>query len=146
MEVLVTVVIVGILATIAVPSYQNYILRNNRATVKRVLTDLATKQEAQFLRARQYASSLQTLVSSDAAAATELWVESSGKLRGTTSTDSRYKVTLTCTANAPGTNPCVSFSLQADAINAQTRDSSCAQLTLASIGGRTATSNDCWER
>lgn len=143
-EVLVAVVIVGILATIAVPSYQNYLLRNNRATVKRVLTDLVTRQEAQFLRARRYADSLQTLVSSNSATATELWVEPSGTLRNASTTASRYKVTLSCTAS--GSNPCQSFSLRADAINAQTRDSTCATLTLTSIGGRTATSDECWDR
>lgn len=143
-EVLVAVVIVSILATIAIPSYQNYILRNNRAMVKRTLTDLVTRQEAQFLRARQYASSLQTLVSSESAAATQLWVESSGALRSSLTTASLYRIDLACTA--AGTNSCQSFVLTATAVGSQTRDSACPSFTLASNGARTPATGDCWER
>jgi type IV pilus assembly protein PilE len=67
---MITVAIVAILATIAYPSYSQYIARSNRAAAESFMLDVANKQEQYRLDARQYASSLATLygVASDAAA------------------------------------------------------------------------------
>jgi type IV pilus assembly protein PilE len=60
-ELMITVAIVGILAAVAYPSYQDQIRRSNRAEVQSFLTDLAQRQQLYFMDARQYASLLDEL-------------------------------------------------------------------------------------
>jgi type IV pilus assembly protein PilE len=54
-ELMVVVAIVGILAMIALPSYDRYVVRSNRAVAKQFLLAVANKQEQYILDARQYA-------------------------------------------------------------------------------------------
>lgn len=60
-ELMVVVVIVGILAAIAYPSYQSYILKGNRASAQAFLMDAAQRQAQYFLDNRTYAPDLATL-------------------------------------------------------------------------------------
>ena len=61
-ELMVTVVIIGILAAVAYPSYTQYMVRNNRSAAQTYLVELAQAQ-AQFLAdTRGYASSVDDLV------------------------------------------------------------------------------------
>lgn len=55
-EVLITVVIIGILAAIAIPSYTSYTLRGNRTAAQAVIMDMASKQEQYLLVNRRYAA------------------------------------------------------------------------------------------
>ena len=55
-EVLITVVIIGILAAIAVPSYTSYTLRGNRNAAQAAMMDVASKQEQYLLVNRSYAT------------------------------------------------------------------------------------------
>lgn len=60
-ELMVAVVIIGILASIVVPSYQDYLRKGRRAAAQAVLMDVAQKQQQYLLDARSYASDLSTL-------------------------------------------------------------------------------------
>lgn len=60
-ELLVTIVIVGILASVAYPSYQNYMKRGRRATAQAFLMDVAQKEQEYLLDNRSYAPDLATL-------------------------------------------------------------------------------------
>jgi type IV pilus assembly protein PilE len=60
-ELLVAIVIVGILASIAYPSYQNYMKRSRRATAQAFLMDVAQKEQEYLLDNRSYAPDLATL-------------------------------------------------------------------------------------
>jgi type IV pilus assembly protein PilE len=60
-ELMIVVVIVGILAAIAYPSYRNYILKGNRASAEAFLMDGAQRQQQYFLDNRAYAPDLGTL-------------------------------------------------------------------------------------
>lgn len=55
-ELMVTVAIVGILAAVAYPSYQNYVIRSNRAAAQSYLMDVAQRQQQYLLDARSYAA------------------------------------------------------------------------------------------
>ncbi len=55
-ELMVTVAIVGILAAIAYPSYQDYLVRTTRAAAQSFMMDVSNKQEQVLLDVRSYAA------------------------------------------------------------------------------------------
>lgn len=67
-ELMIVVVIIGILAAVAYPSYQNYILKGNRASAQAFLMDAAQRQAQYFLDNRIYADNLGTLFGTATAA------------------------------------------------------------------------------
>lgn len=54
-ELMVTIAIIGILATIAFPSYQQYVMRGNRAAAQAEMMDIASRQQQFLLADREYA-------------------------------------------------------------------------------------------
>lgn len=57
-ELLITVVILGILASIALPSYTSYLTRSKLVEAHSMLADLRVKQEQRFQDARAYSAAL----------------------------------------------------------------------------------------
>jgi len=55
-EVMVVVVIVAILASIAIPSYREYVIRGNRRAAQAAMMEIATRQQQFFVANRSYAS------------------------------------------------------------------------------------------
>jgi type IV pilus assembly protein PilE len=60
-ELMIVVVIIGILATIAMPAYQEYVRRGHRAAAQSEMMDIANRQQQFFLANRGYASSVSDL-------------------------------------------------------------------------------------
>ena len=60
-ELMIVVVIVGILASIAYPSYTQYVIRGHRAAAQTEMMDIANRQQQFFLANRQYATTLGAL-------------------------------------------------------------------------------------
>jgi len=61
LEILVVVAIIGILAAIALPSYQKQVQRSNRANAQAFMLDAANKQQIFLSTARAYAQTLNEL-------------------------------------------------------------------------------------
>jgi type IV pilus assembly protein PilE len=61
LELMITLLIVTILASIAYPSYQSYLVRNNRAAAQTALMDIAQRQQQYLLDARAYAPDVASL-------------------------------------------------------------------------------------
>ena len=133
-ELIIAVVIVGILAAIALPSYNQQILRANRAQAKQFLEDIANRQEQYLLDQRSYTATIGT-----------------GGLGMTAPQETTGRYTFAIPAVAPsggGTNDCLGAALPtpgyrvtATAIGAQASD---GDLCLDSINHKTPT--DKWQR
>ena len=54
-ELMITVLVVGILATVALPSYKEYIIRSNRAAAQSEMMNIANRQQQFLIADRGYA-------------------------------------------------------------------------------------------
>jgi len=129
-ELMIVIVIVAILASIAVPSYRNYVLRSHRVEAKTALLNLAAAQEKFYLQNNTYATnSLLTTA------------PPSGLGLAATTENGWYTVAIANGANAAG------FSATATATGTQTADGDCASFTINQLGVKSATGDKptvCW--
>lgn len=54
-ELVITVAVIGILAAIALPSYQQYVIRSKRSAAQAQMMDIANRQQQYMLANRSYA-------------------------------------------------------------------------------------------
>jgi len=136
LELLVAVAIVGVLGSIAYPSYMQYVVRTNRSIAKSMLLQVADRQEQFFGDNKTYAADLTAL----GFAANGFMVDDQGGVVGATSTDRLYAITLTNTSAVTYTVNATPQLMQAN------RDPHCQALTLTHTGlrGQTGPSNNCW--
>jgi type IV pilus assembly protein PilE len=137
-ELMIVVALLGILAAIALPAYDNYVLRANRAVAKSVIMRIAGQQESFFTDRKQYATTLNAL-SLDYANAT-MYVRRDGNLQ-TGDADAIYSLTLTGASTA-------AFTVEATPVHRQAHDTACGTLSYASTGLKAASGADpdCWSR
>jgi type IV pilus assembly protein PilE len=60
-ELMITVVIIGILASIAYPSYVQYVIRGRRSAAEAEMMNIANLEQQYFVANRSYATSMGTL-------------------------------------------------------------------------------------
>ena len=133
-ELVIVIVIVGILASIAIPTYSEYVLRTHRVEGKSALLKLAAAQEQYYLQNNSYAT------------AAKLTTAPPGGLGIPATTENGwYTIAIADGANAAG------YSATATAAGSQTRDSKCTSFTINQLGQKTATksgggdaTDDCW--
>lgn len=121
-ELMITVAIIGILASIAYPSYQSYVAKATRADALAALVKVANLQEQYYLDNKTYTEDMTRLglgTSANSYVTERGDYSVSAKIAGD-------KVTITATA----------IGIQAK------RDAACTPLTLDSIGVKTK--NECW--
>ncbi|MBN1378661.1 MAG: type IV pilin protein [Gammaproteobacteria bacterium] len=126
-ELMIAVLIVGILASIAVMNYTQYVLRSHRTEARVTLRDYAAKQERYYSRNNAYADTPATL-------GVPAVSEGGGRYTIAMASDDAFASNYTITATANGS---------------QAKDTECTVFTLDSLGvasssddGGAATS--CW--
>jgi type IV pilus assembly protein PilE len=135
-ELMIVVVIVAVLASVAFPSYTQYVTRSQRQAGKNILYRLADRQEQYFIDNKQYASNLSTL----GYAADTIGVGASGDITTSTDADRIYAVAL---ANTSATSYTVVATPQ---LHQASKDSACGKLLLTQAGVRSVSgsSTECW--
>jgi type IV pilus assembly protein PilE len=131
-ELMIVVVIIGILASVAYPSYTKYVAKGRRAAAEAFMLNAASKQEQYMLNARSYFG----VAAGTAAQWTAVGITIPAEV------DNFYTVTATTSAGPPP-----GFSIIATPKTAQaSADSGCGTLTLTSTGTKSAsgTSTSCW--
>ncbi|MFT5759290.1 MAG: type IV pilus assembly protein PilE [Alteromonadaceae bacterium] len=124
-ELLVTIAIIGILASVAFPSYTDYVVRSNRTEGQRELVRIANLQEQYYADSRNYTSVL-----------TQLGLNASPFV----TTNGHYSISAVV-SNVNGT-----FTLTATAQGTQaTRDVVCSSMTVSETGAKTPIAL-CWEK
>ena len=130
-EMLIAVAIMGIIAAMALPSYQASVLRSGRSEAKSILLQVASNQERFFSANNSYSTNADPLVAPPAATVT--------------SETGLYQVTV---AACGGGNIANCFVATATPQNNQANDS-CTTITLSNTGVRGATGDtvdECWNR
>jgi type IV pilus assembly protein PilE len=128
-EVMIVVVVIGILAAVAWPSYQDHVRKSNRAAAQQLMLDIASRQEQYLLDARNYTATLGT--SAGLNLSPQGW-NCTGTI--TKCTNSFYEITVAVTAAAANVPP--AHTITATAIGSQATD---GNLTLNNVGQKTPT-------
>ena len=126
MELMIVIVVVGILASIAIPTYRSYVIRANRSDAKAALLSAAGALERCFTRFNSYAAADGCTVTFPS-----------------TSTNNNYQIT------AP-TQTATAYTITAAPQGGQLADSDCASFSLTSANVRSVTgtksATQCWGR
>jgi type IV pilus assembly protein PilE len=120
-ELVVTMVILGILAAIAIPNYSEYTLRSHRSAAQALISDVASRQSQFFLDRRVYATTVAAL---NVAVPAEIV--------------QRYTIAINTNVGPPAT-----FQVTATPTGNQV-DDRCGPMTIDQAGTKGAASNRCW--
>lgn len=127
-ELLITVAIIGILSAIAVPIYNQHVLRVNRNAAKGMLAEMAQRLERHYTRNNSYAGlDVQDMV-------TGVTVINANVVQSR-----RYQFQF----QAGGVPDAISYTLEAVPQGGQASDA-CGALSINQAGARTAAQNGCW--
>ena len=124
-ELMIVVVVLGILSMVAIPAYNDNVMKGRRADAKSTLTTAASRMEQYFMDNKSYTTDMTKLGYGSPAASTDGYYVLSAAACGGGSIATCYVLTAT-----PGTG------------SPQKDDSKCPSLTLNYMGTRAPTS--CW--
>lgn len=117
LELMVALVVIALLASIALPTYETFVQRTRRSEAREALADIAARQEQFYLDNKTYATSLGDLG------------------RETTTANGYYAVSIPSAS-------VTAYTLQAVAKGTQTKDTTCSTLTVTSLNVKTP--EECW--
>lgn len=128
-ELMIAVAIVGVLVTVALPSYQEHLRKAKRSDARITLESLAAAQELYYFRNQKYAEKFSDLTKAEESVLT------------LPSDHGHYAITLTADD--------FSWSLSATPVAQQANDQQCAVFSLSHLGEHSALDADgqrsaCW--
>lgn len=136
-ELMIALVIVAIIAGLALPAYQDSIVKSRRAEAKAALLDLQNRMERYFIDKNTYQTACITGVGGCTA---------TNSVLGSATTEKGYYQLSIVGASA------TAYTLKAAPQGAQTKDTKCKTLTLSNTGQKgvegspapTGTPAECW--
>lgn len=135
-ELMIVVAIIGILAAIALPNYNRYILQSRRTIAINAILDLAGKQSRFYTIGNTYSGSLVTLG------------YSADPMPVSDANNAFYNISVVAPTAACPILSC--FVLQAVPAGAQTNDTECATFRISQLGQKTetgtSTPESCWKQ
>jgi type IV pilus assembly protein PilE len=126
-ELLIVIVIVGVLLSISVPAYQNYIQESRRADAHAALLDIAARQERFVAQNNTYT--------------TEISGAAGLGLGRATSAEGYYNMGV---AACNGGTIATCYVITATGVGSQAQDSDCTTITYDSAGTKSGATDDCW--
>jgi len=135
-ELMIVVVIMAIIASVAYPSYNNFIVKSKRTAAKTIIMRIADRQEQFFADNKQYAADLTDL----GFAANPFAVNQNGEVTDVAADDRIYLLGL---ANTSATTYTIGAIPQLSMIAG---DADCGIMWMTHTGdkGNSGTSTDCW--
>ena len=136
LELMIVVVIIAIVASVAFPSYTQFILRAKRTAAKSIILQVADRQEQFFADNKQYATTMTAL----GFPADPFAIDEDGGIVAVSSSDRIYSVSV---ANPGGTT---TYTVQATPELSMTRDSDCGKMAMTQTGvkSNSGSSTKCW--
>jgi type IV pilus assembly protein PilE len=138
-ELMIVLLIVGLLASVSVPSYRQYVLRSHRVEAQSVLINLAAAQERHYLVCNTYTDAIDG--ASDAACDDGRGLglgDFDADLAGLQTENGWYTITID-DADAE------TFTATATAIGRQADDVDCTTFSIDAAGRRAAENTECWD-
>ncbi len=136
MELLIVVAIISIIASVAYPSYTQFVVRAKRAVATGMLMQIADRQQQFFMDNKRYAGSLTNLgYASDA-----IMIDEEGAVVTTADGDRVYNVEISA-------SNIVTYELTATPqLKQAEKDTDCGNLTLTNTGekGYSGSGGNCW--
>lgn len=136
-EAMIVVAVIGILAAIAYPSYESYIVRANRSAAQQLMIKIASREEQYRLDARSYTATI---------GAGGLNISEDGWACAGTCTNGRYTISVALVAGPPP-----GFTVTAAPQGNQlAKDTQCGTMTIDALGSKTVTGSggisQCWKQ
>jgi type IV pilus assembly protein PilE len=143
-ELMIVIAVIGILAAIALPSYNRYVLRSHRAEAKNMLMATAQRLEQNYTLSGSYAQTQGSAVPDINTATITAWGFGQTPLNG----PARYNITF-----AAGNPTAITFVLLATPVGGQAADT-CGVLLLDNRNlkgangqnNRNQVTRECWDR
>lgn len=126
-ELMVTVCVIGILASIAYPSYRKHVIRSTRAEARAAVLDAVSRQQQYYLDNKTYTTNFADLQ------------------LPTKSEQGHYTLSVDAATSSCPLSRC--YVLRATATDAQAADKECTALAMDSNGTKTSTgtlTTGCW--
>ena len=135
-ELMIAIVILGLLVSIALPAYSDYVIRGQRQAGKNMLHRIADRQEQYFMDNKQYADDLSDL----GYPGETIGVGRDGEVSDATDAGRVYVMSLT---NTTATSYTIVATPQ---LNQASKDTQCGKLSLTHLGVRDASGSGskCW--
>ena len=136
LELMIVVVIVGMIAAMAYPSYTQHVVETKRTAAASILLQVADRQQQFFMDTKRYTNSMTDL----GFAANPLVIADDGRPIAAGDAEAAYSVSL---SNVGATT----YTATAAPLNGQlARDTECASLSLTQAGVRSNSGggSDCW--